>query len=331
MDNRKAALAGCGVFAAGTAAFTGLMSARFLRGRRLVDQELEESSYPELEGVGSVKHLSVLPLIDWFTCSENLTGEAGVSYLVRADGFNVLLDVGLNRHGEHPSPLLRNMSVLGVDVDELDAVFITHPHLDHLGGLEHQRNHSFSLSGEEVNLGGIPAYVPCPLRSATAECLISYAPRKIAPGVVTTGVIPRQLFFFGYTPEQSLAVRVEGKGVVLIIGCGHPTLQRIIERAEMLFDEPLYGVIGGLHYPVTDCRNKMLGIPLQMFMGTGKWPWDPVTRGEVDEAISVLKRRDPGIVAISPHDSCDWSLEEFRSAFGDRYREVLVGMEIDVA
>jgi len=34
---------------------------------------------------------------------------------------------------------------------------------------------------------------------------------------------------------------------VLITGCGHSTIQRIVERAEMLFDEPIYGIVGGLH------------------------------------------------------------------------------------
>jgi 7,8-dihydropterin-6-yl-methyl-4-(beta-D-ribofuranosyl)aminobenzene 5'-phosphate synthase len=72
-------------------------------------------------------------------------------------------------------------------------------------------------------------------------------PQAIAPGIASTGPIPRQMFFFGQTLEQSLAVNVEGKGIVLIIGCGHPTIQRILERAEMLFDAPTYGVVGGLH------------------------------------------------------------------------------------
>lgn len=44
----------------------------------------------------------------------------------------------------------------------------------------------------------------------------------------------------GYVLEQSLAVNVEGKGIVLIIGYGHQTIEKIIERAQELFDEPIY-------------------------------------------------------------------------------------------
>jgi hypothetical protein len=35
-------------------------------------------------------------------------------------------------------------------------------------------------------------------------------------------------------------------------------------------------------------------------------------------------------VALSPHDSCDWTLAEFKRTLGPRYREVLVGREIVV-
>ena len=117
---------------------------------------------------------------------------------------------------------------------------------------------------------------------------------------------------------------------MLIVGCGHSTLQRILDRAEMLFDEPICGVVGGLHYPVTASRELILGLPAQQFMGTGKWPWDPVNRADVETAIAYLQRRNPQLVALSPHDSCDWSLEAFRQAFGEAYRDLLVGREITV-
>jgi 7,8-dihydropterin-6-yl-methyl-4-(beta-D-ribofuranosyl)aminobenzene 5'-phosphate synthase len=134
----------------------------------------------------------------------------------------------------------------------------------------------------------------------------------------------------GWTPEHSLAINVEGKGIVLVVGCGHQTLQRIVERAEMICDQPIYGMIGGLHYPVTASRLTVLGAPVQCFVGTGKCPWDRVTKEEVEENISFLQRRNPRIVALSPHDSCDWSLDAFRGAFGETYREILVGEEIEI-
>ncbi len=336
-----------------TAAAAGGLVARFQLGRRRADRVWASARCPKLKDVGTVKHLTILPLIDWYTArdpstgsgqvpstlrlrsgqagsGQSLVGEPGVSYLVRADDTTILFDVGYNTQGEHPSPLLRNMAALGVEVTDIDALVISHAHEDHVGGISHMTHHTFALSGQPVDLKGIPAYVPVPLSNPTARVIVVDGPRIIAPGVASMGPIPRQMFFFGWTPEQSLAVNVEGKGFVIIIGCGHPTLQRIVDRAEMLFDEPLYGIVGGLHYPVASSREVKFGLPLQRLLCTGKWPWDPINRQDVETAIAYLQRRQPQLVALSPHDSCDWSVETFRSTFGEAYQDLLVGKEIVV-
>jgi len=327
MKTKRTIAFGLGGLAAGAA---GGLAARFQLGRRRADEMWAAARYSKLEDVGAVKHLTILPLIDWYTAREGLTGEPGVSYLVRADDTTILFDVGFNQRDEHPSPLLRNMQALGVDVAEIDALLISHAHEDHVGGVSHMINHTFALSGQPVDLRGMPAYAPSPLSNPTAWVTVVDGPRVIAPGVASIGPIPRQMFFTGWILEQSLAVNVAGKGIVLIIGCGHPTLQRIIDRAEMLFDEPLYGVVGGLHYPVTASRAIKFGLPLQRLLCTGKWPWDPINRQDVETAIAYLQRRRPQLVALSPHDSCDWSLETFRDAFGAAYRDLRVGEAIQV-
>ena len=330
MNIKRSTATGLSLVGGLAGAALGGLAARFHIGRRRADRVWAGSRYPKLADMGTVKHLSILPLIDWYTADEGLTGEPGVSYLVSADDTNILFDVGFNQRGEHPSPLLRNMQALGVDLAELDSLIISHAHSDHLGGISHQMRNTFGLSGQPLDLRDIPAYVPEPLSNPTVNSIVVDQPRVIAPGVATMGTIPRQLFFFGWTPEQSLAVNVAGKGIVLIIGCGHPTIQRIIARAEMLFDEPIYGILGGLHFPVTTSREAVFGLPAQQFLGTGKWPWAPVNQEDVRAAITYLKHRNPQLVSLSPHDSCDWSLDVFRRAFGEKYEDLLVGREIIV-
>jgi len=75
-------------------------------------------------------------------------------------------------------------------------------------------------------------------------------PLKISEGIVSIGPIRRSLWLMGLIAEQTLAINVENKGIVLIVGCGHQKVERILKRAEDLFDIPIYGIIGGLHYPV---------------------------------------------------------------------------------
>ena len=112
---------------------------------------------------------------------------------------------------------------------------------------------------------------------------------------------------------------------MLITGCGHSTIQRIVERAEMLFDEPIYGIVGGLHYPVTTPQGGGFRLPLQRIPGTGKWPWGPISKENGEAGIACLQRRHPQLVALSPHDSCAWSLEAFQRAFGGGYQDGRLG------
>ncbi len=295
----------------------------FYLGRRRVDQIWTTRRYPPLKDIGAVKHLAILPLIDMKTARGDLVGEAGVSYLIRADDSTMLFDVGLNLRGVHPSPLLQNMQALGVSLQDVQYIVISHLHSDHVGGLRHQLKRTFNLSTQPVELHARPAFVPTSMTHSTAKVRVVDCPQVIAPGIATLGPIPRQLFFFGWTLEQSLAINVQDKGIVLIIGCGHPTIQWIIQQAQSLLDRPIYGVIGGLHYPVT-------GLPVQRFLGTNNWPWDPINKKDVVTSIEFLQRLSPRLVAVSPHDSCDWTIDAFRHAFPDAYQDVCVGKEIVV-
>ena len=156
----------------------------------------------------------------------------------------------------------------------------------------------------------------------------SEKPLILAKGVATIGTISNSLFLIGLEQEQALAINVEGKGIVLIVGCGHQTLPKIIERAESLFDEPIYGLIGGLHYPVNGGPIEIMGMFFHQMFGTGKLPWDPITIEELQENIKFLKNINPKIIALSAHDSSDVSLKAFQDAFPEAIRTINVGERI---
>ena len=87
-------------------------------------------------------------------------------------------------------------------------------------------------------------------------------------------------------------------------------------------------MIGGLHFPVTGSR---VGRGRQNVIGSGKLPWQRITREEARAAVELLDGHAPNLIALSAHDSCDWTLDLFAESFGPRYRRVLVGQEIVVA
>jgi 7,8-dihydropterin-6-yl-methyl-4-(beta-D-ribofuranosyl)aminobenzene 5'-phosphate synthase len=288
------------------------------------DWRRRQSELKKLTDFGSTKTLVILPLIDWNVADDGLAGESGVAYLLRTDHAIVLFDVGRNAEAEDPSPLLRNMRQLGVPVRQIDAIVVSHPHGDHTGGGKWVMKSSFSLTDRQIDLGDIKAYTPVPMQYPGIEVKYTEDPTVIAPGVATTGVITNHYFFMGETPEQALAVNVEGKGIVVIVGCGHQTLKKIVDRAEALFDAPLFGVLGGLHYPVAKGRN----IDVHRYVGTAKLPGEFLTIEEVQANVDYLKTRGIGVVGLSPHDSCDTSVEIFKRSFPHAFREIVVGQGI---
>ena len=316
-----------GVFVLGLILGFAFSVQNFNKNKKIEETAWKEFKPDKLENLGTVKELKIMPLIDFYTKSDKLAGEPGVSYLVSAGDRKILFDVGYNMKNEHPSPLLRNMNQLGADVKDIDNIVISHNHVDHIGGIKASKNNTFFLSGKDIDLKHIKAYVPEEMSHATAQLKVTRKPQKLAEGIATIGTIDRAIWLMGPTAEQALAVNVEGKGLVLIVGCGHQKIDRIIKRTKDLFDIPIYGVIGGLHYPVEQSRMKF---NMQKFLGTGKLPWQGIDKDEVRQAIAELEENDLSMIGISAHDSCDWTLNSFREVFQDRYVDVIVGQEITI-
>jgi 7,8-dihydropterin-6-yl-methyl-4-(beta-D-ribofuranosyl)aminobenzene 5'-phosphate synthase len=312
------------------------MMIKLLIDRNRAEKERHHRVYPRILNPEAVSSLTVLPLIDFKTSFPEARTEPGVSYLVTAGDYKVLVDVGYNAKREHPSPLISNMKLFGVNLSGINALFISHLHLDHLGGSKDQRKHTFSLSHGHVDFPPIPVYSPLPLKPSPfnynpdSEIKVSLKPVKLAPGVYGIGSIPRALFIMGYTEEQALAVNVAGKGLVLIIGCGHQTVERVIQRAKQLFDLPIYGIIGGLHFPVHGGRIMIGPVNAQSIVGSDRMPWNGINEDDVNEAIHAIAETGAKVVSLSAHDSSDWAIDQFKKAFGSAYVDLLVGTPIVV-
>jgi len=250
---------GCLVFFTGCANQAGVEKA---------EKVYNEYRPNKIQDLGSTKTLAILPLIDYYTAAPELKGEPGVSYLIKTDHTTILFDVGFNQEETDPSPLQHNMDQLDITMEDFDTIIISHNHPDHVGGMHRWKQKTFSLGNEQVDLTGKRVFTPTPMTYPGITPVCSSEPTIIAPGVATIGTIPRQLFFMGWVDEQALAVNVEGKGIVLIVGCGHQTVKKILERTEKLFDEPVYAIIGGLHFPVPDGRIRKFGLDVQPMVST---------------------------------------------------------------
>ncbi len=305
---------------------------KFHRGQRKALKEWKQRTYPKFSDIGTTSNLSILPLIDWHTSRENLRKELGVSYLILTDNNTILFDLGLNPMQEDPSPLLQNMKQLGIELNNIDTIVISHNHADHTGGSKWSEKKTFSLTNTQLDLSHVKVYTPIPMKYPGLQPIHAKDPTVIGPGAATIGSISNAMFFLGsgLEYEQALAVKVADKGIVLIVGCGHQTLPKLLDRTEVLFDEPLYGIIGGLHYAVEGGPIEIAGMSPYRYFGTGKVPWEYITKEELQVHIDLLKQRQPKIVALSPHDSSPLSFEMFRENFDAAYRDLRVGEEIRV-
>lgn len=270
---------------------------------------LRETMNTDLQPVtnlGVTHTLEVLPLYDKTAGKDGLASGAGVSYLVRTDQAVILLDAG-----NSAADLASNMQSLGVNPADIQIIVISHKHPDHVGGQDWWNKGTFAIDSSQVDLTGKTIYVPEKMSYPGALPQLARLPVKIAEGVGLTGTLSfAEVFPFSIlkpeSQEQSLVINLEGKGLILITGCGHPGLERITNRAEAAFEQPMVGVIGGLHYGST-------------------------ASAELYAPIKFLRTKHPVVVSLSPHDSSTSVLEAFRKAFPEVYQDLEVGIPIQVS
>ena len=75
-------------------------------------------------------------LSDNRSCDTRLYTEHGLSVLLETENHKILLDTGAT------GLFLHNAKVLGIDLSDVDFVFISHGHNDHAGGLSHFLEHN---------------------------------------------------------------------------------------------------------------------------------------------------------------------------------------------
>ena len=224
--------------------------------------------------------LEITVLSEAKTC-EGFLGEPGVSYLIRTNEGSVLFDVGF---GPQNPTLAHNAAKLGVRLEQVDAMAISHLHIDHMGGMDAARSKRVAVPPEMGQPDRTPCYLPDAAVAEGFSAEVVEGPKMLTAGIGTTGPLARSLFVLGLCEEQALIARMPNKGLVVITGCGHPTIEVILEMVRRLSDEPLYAIAGGLHLPVTKSRFQRRGIQFQMFLGTGKPPWQRIGDEDLSRA-----------------------------------------------
>lgn len=293
-----------------------LLPMLFVKNRRF-EQNIQKSRQVNKERMESAELLE-LPKLDHFELTvlvehkteQGFLGSPGVSYLIKTDQGSLLFDLGF---GPEMPALSHNAKKIGFKMDQVDALAISHLHPDHMGGLKAAREKKVIVPREIEGPDGLPCFLPAETSADGFQAEVIEGPRMLAAGIASTGPLARSLFIMGYTEEQAVVACLKNKGLVVLTGCGHPTIETIIQMVKHLSDEPIYAVGGGLHFPITDSPLRKPGVKVQMIWGTGKPPWQRLSDEDLTPTINNLNAVGPKHVFISAHDTCDYAIGRFRN------------------
>ena len=202
---------------------------------------------------------------------EGLDVEHGLSFWIETDDYSVLVDTG------QTDAIIRNASVLRVDLTRADAIVLTHGHYDHTGGLAAVRRtvaetqviaHPDVLRprwscppGKEARYIGMPESARKALEQARVDW--TTAETEFLPGLHVTGEIARVNDFedvggpffldaVATTPDRlsdDQAVYFDtDDGLVLLLGCAHSGVINTMRHVtELTGRDRFHCVIGGMH------------------------------------------------------------------------------------
>jgi len=179
------------------------------------------------------KDLNLTIVYDNNLYDEKLETKWGFSCFIKGPEKTILFDVG----GEG-SVLLKNMEELKINPKAVDVVVLSHVHYDHIGGLSY-----FLEKNSEVTVympRSLPRSVKNKVRKAGAKLVEVHKPVKICKYVYSTGELG------SFIKEQSLVVKTS-RGLVVVTGCAHPGIVKIVRKAKEMLETNVYLALGGFH------------------------------------------------------------------------------------
>ncbi|MFZ6031179.1 MAG: MBL fold metallo-hydrolase [Chloroflexota bacterium] len=202
-----------------------------------------------------------------------LQAEHGVAFLIETPTQKLLFDTG--QSGE---ALLQNAQAMGLHLDQVDALALSHAHYDHTGGLKALMGQvrpdlplyantdlfrpRFARRSRERRSIGLE--VPQQTLAEKFTLYLSAAPVAIFPGVWTSGEITGRTRFEGrsahhgilvdghwqpdpYRDDLSLVIEHAG-GLILVCGCCHAGLLNTLAHVRRMFPgEHVLAIVGGAH------------------------------------------------------------------------------------
>jgi 7,8-dihydropterin-6-yl-methyl-4-(beta-D-ribofuranosyl)aminobenzene 5'-phosphate synthase len=217
--------------------------------------------------------ISISVLVENSVHERGLKAEHGLAWHIQFGSHQVLFDTGQS------DLLVENARQLGICLDRLDAIVLSHGHYDHTGGLAAvaaaspcppvflhpaAREPKFSLQPDGTpRFIGVPEASRAVLARHQARIIETRTCTEVVKGLFVTGEIPRRTpyedpggrFFLDERATQPDPVRDDqavffdtSTGVVVLLGCAHAGVVNTLDYIQGLNPgRPFRAVLGGLH------------------------------------------------------------------------------------
>jgi 7,8-dihydropterin-6-yl-methyl-4-(beta-D-ribofuranosyl)aminobenzene 5'-phosphate synthase len=202
---------------------------------------------------------------------DGFESEHGLSFLIEVDQKMILFDTGAS------DVYRKNAARLGIDLEEVDRIVLSHGHWDHGNGLEHMEGiplichpgcfvKRYRKSGESY-LGLVLSRAELGKRYDLENF---QHPVRLSEHLWFLGEIPRRNDFEARTTkyvledgrddfimdDSGLAV-ITKKGLVVISGCAHSGISNMIEHARRVTGIfKVAAVIGGFHLKAANMQTR---------------------------------------------------------------------------
>ncbi len=210
------------------------------------------------------------------SCGNNCINEAGLSILIEIDGNKVLLDTGIT------DAFLKNAETLGVNLDEVDIIALSHGHWDHGNGLKYLNTKKtlilhpecyterYSLRRNMEYAGINENREELKSKFDLIETKESY---QIYDSIWFLGEIDRKFEVptknlptvlknqeIDYLKDDCGGIVVKlDKGIVVFTSCSHSGVDNIVEQSKKVSGENrVLAVVGGFHLKVIDSYTQKI-------------------------------------------------------------------------
>ncbi len=209
--------------------------------------------------------MKIVTLIENLVYKQGLVAEHGLSFYIETAHKRILFDTGQGTN------FIANAKVLGIDLQEVDAVVISHGHYDHAGGLYaflelnktakvHIKKEAFSYK-----VHGDRRFIGTPFKPLLLDNRTEYISQitQIDEGIYIMPGIPiknpldthfknlnindhGKLINDEFNDELFLAI-VQNNELSVISSCSHRGITNIMEAATSAFNHPVNMILGGFH------------------------------------------------------------------------------------